>query len=76
MLRRFDYGDWVRTGGLPVECWPSAALLELRVSIANALELHRLAGHALLVALDWADLVDEEIEARTKQKNHKGERDA
>ena len=69
MLRRFDYSDWVRTGGLPLECWPDRALLELRNSIAKALKLHRLAGHALLVALDWADLVDEEIEARTKLKD-------
>ena len=60
----FDYAEWVKGGGLPIECWPDCALLELRSSIARALGLGRLRRHGLLVALDWADLVDAELEAR------------
>jgi len=62
----FDCADWVKGGGLPIECWPDSALLELRSSIARALGLGRVRGAALLTALDWADAVDAELEARRR----------
>ena len=60
----FDYRAGVVGGFLPLEAWPDSALLELRASIARALKFHRLQGHALVVALEWSDGVDGELEAR------------
>lgn len=49
---------------LPLQCWPIDELLKFRDSIAAALKANRLRNHDLLVALDWSDAIDGELEAR------------
>lgn len=66
MTEDFEPTERITVEILPLECWPHAALLELRQSIAAALKAKRLQGHSLLVALQWADMVDDELEARRK----------
>jgi hypothetical protein len=57
----------IQTELLPLECWPGRDLIELRNSIVVAVKRGRVQCHDLLVALDWLDAVEDELEYRSKQ---------
>ncbi len=54
----------IQTELLPFSCWPHRDLVELRDSIVRAVKLDRVKCHDLLVALDWLDAVEDELEER------------
>jgi len=53
---------------LPLEAQSNAALWDARQGILRAIQGGRVAGHDLLTALDWLDVLEAELRARGYKK--------